>query len=85
MYLFYNYNDNNNYNFITFYYLKKSKYNVFTGLYKYFEITLLIFIFVKKCEVSPPTFLSPNLISVFENMMQFGPFTLNFLNQIKVF
>jgi len=65
LYLFYKYNDNNNYNFNTFYYLKKSKYSVFTDLYKYFEITLLIFIFVQKCEVSHLDFFSPNLISVF--------------------
>jgi len=59
LYLFYNYNDNNNYNFIIFYYLTKSKYNVFTNLYKYFEINLLIFIFIQKCEVSSPIFLVP--------------------------
>jgi len=59
LYLFYNYNDNNNYNFIIFYYLKKSKYNVFTNLYKYFKINLLIFIFVQKYEISPLVFLVP--------------------------
>jgi len=85
LYLFYNYNDNNNYNFIIFYYLKESKYNVFTSLYKYFKIDLLIFIFVQNCEVSPPIFFSPNLISIFEKMIQFGHFLLNFLNQIKIF
>jgi len=40
LYLIYNYNDNNNYYFIIFYYHKKSKYNVFTRLYKNFKITL---------------------------------------------
>jgi len=53
LYLFYNYNDNNNSNFIIFYYHKKSKYNVFISLYKNFEISLLVCIFVKKYEVSP--------------------------------
>jgi len=85
LYLFYNYNDNNNYNFIIFYHLKKSKYNVFTSLYKYFKFNFLIFIFVQKCEVSPPIFFSPNLISIFKKMIQFGHFLLNFLNQIKIF
>ena len=44
---FYNYN-NNNCNFIIFYYHKKSKYNVLTSLYKNFTITLLVSIFVQK-------------------------------------
>jgi len=70
---------------LLFFILKKSKYNVFTSLYKYFKINLLIFIFIQKCEVSPPVFFSPNLISIFEKMIQLCQFSLNFLNQIKIF
>jgi len=51
LYLFYNYNNKNNYNFITFYYHKKIKYNIFTSLYTNFGITLLVPIFVKKMKL----------------------------------
>jgi len=33
--------------------------------------------------VSPPVLFSSNLIPIFEKMMQFNIFSLNFLNQIK--
>jgi len=37
--------------------IKKIKYNIFNSLYKIFEITLLVSIFVQKYEISPLVFL----------------------------
>ena len=51
-----------------------------------FEITLLIHFFAQKYQVgSPSVIFILNLVPIFEKMMQFSNFSLNFLNQIKVF
>jgi len=45
----------------------------------------LVSIFVQKYQVGFSNFVSFNLAPIFENMIQFGHFLLNFLNQINIF
>jgi len=48
-------------------------------------INLLVHVFVQKYQVSPSGFFRLNLVSIIEKLMQFDPFLLNFLKQIKYF
>jgi len=64
--------------------MKKVKYNVFTNLYKIFEIIFLVSIFFQKYQVGPLVFyiFLSQFSSDFWKHDAIFSFSLNFLNQI---